>query len=247
MQLVKITLGTFLIIGILYFTAKFYSLSIGYAPYDHPLLKKQTPWIVLDCKESTCLREANSVPNFFAGLHIRFNQETKTLGVVGFEKAIEDILNENPNLSFLLSVDDNIQEIDLMLEAKVRLLKKTDNIIVTSEFDNVVGSLKRLVPQLIYGTGAGQKARLIMLDSIGLAGFPEVDGDIVLSPITQGKVKLINFSVKNEIERRKKHIIIGPLSTESAVIDAINLNPSGYLVENTNLAKKIVELLGQTR
>ena len=112
------------------------------------------------------------------------------------------------------------------------LLKKyatQSNILIHSEYDNVGKSLKKLLPQLLYGTGVGQRIRMLMLGSIGLEGVASLDGDFLVSPIKEHGVSSLSGELKNELIHRKKIFILGPLMSIHENEQAIKFGATGYL------------------
>ncbi len=142
---------------------------------------------------------------------------------------LEEFLNEFPNQPVLLWINDNIENIDLRLEPILKKYLSRSNILIHSEFDNVVKSLKKLLPELLYGTGVGQRVRMLMLGSLWLEPAASIDGDFLIAPLKEQGVNAVSLELKKEILRRQKVFILGPLNNISDNDQAVTFGATGYL------------------
>lgn len=142
---------------------------------------------------------------------------------------LEEVLNLVGPRPILLWINDNVENIDLRLEPILRKFQGKAAILIHSEFDVVTKSIKKLLPQLLYGTGVGQRIRLLMLSSLWLEPASPIDGDILVSPLKQQGVSVVSPEMQAEVERRQKVFILGPLNDARANEEALLLHPAGYL------------------
>lgn len=156
---------------------------------------------------------------------IQTSQETK----LHFYK-LEDLLALYPQTHFLLWFRDNVRDLDLIISSALKRIPNIENrIIINSEYDVVLRSLKEQLPRWVYGCGVGEKTRFLMMDSLQLIAVTSLKGDFYLSSLKQGKVNLVNPELHAELKRRYLPFILGPLETEKDVNDALRLSPEGYL------------------
>lgn len=150
---------------------------------------------------------------------------------------LSDFLDQFKSIPILLILADNIENIDLRIEPILKKYNDRANIMVHSEYDNVCSSIKKLLPQFLYGTGVGQRVRALMLGSLWLEPAAKIDGDFLIAPLKEGRVKSISKELKNEVERRQKLFILGPLDDEQKVDEAVSFGASGYLTTKPNYLK----------
>lgn len=156
----------------------------------------------------------------------------------------EQVLENFGHLPLFIWVRDNVENIDLRLEP---ILKKHQaSLLVHSEYDNVVKSIKKLIPNLLYGTGVGQRIRFLMLSSIGLEPVAAIDGDLLITPLREKSVRTASIEMKNEILRRQKIFILGPLNDIDANHQAVSFGATGYLTSYPQDLKKRLKSSAQT-
>lgn len=159
------------------------------------------------------------------------DSEVKGLDVGGGESplSLEEVLEIASHRPLLLWIYDNIENIDLRLQPLLKKHGDNSNLLIHSEYDNVVGSLKKLLPQILYGTGVGQRIRALMLGSMWLEPVATIDGDFLVSPLKERGVSSVSPELKTEIQRRQKIFILGPLNDISENDQALTFGATGYL------------------
>lgn len=174
--------------------------------------------------------------------------EMRSLDLGGGESPLplEHILEEFSQTPILIWVNDNIENIDLRLEPIFKKYPSRQNLMIHSEFDNVVKSIKKLIPDLLYGTGVGQRVRFLMLGSIGLEPATTIDGDFLIAPLKERGVNSISVAMKEELVRRQKIFILGPLNDISANNQALSFGATGYLTSYPRDLKKKLNSSPQT-
>ena len=160
--------------------------------------------------------------------------------------SLEQVLAEFPQTPLFIWVGDNTENIDLRLEPIFKKYPSRQNLMIHSEFDNVVKSIKKLIPDLIYGTGVGQRIRVLMLGSMGLETVATIDGDFLVAPLRERGVSSISVAMKTEMMRRQKIFILGPLNDISANNQALSFGATGYLTSYPRDLKKKLNSSAQT-
>lgn len=160
--------------------------------------------------------------------------------------SLEEILEEFKASPLLIWVGDNTENIDLRLEPILKKSPVRQNLMIHSEFDNVVKSIKKLIPDLLYGTGVGQRIRILMLGSMGLEPVATIDGDFLVAPLRERGVSSISDAMKAEMMRRQKIFILGPLNDISANNQAMSFGATGYLTSYPRDLKKKLNSSAQT-
>lgn len=260
MSVLRVTLAVLTLFICAFFTLRFYGLNQSYQVYDHPIMKRPTPWILAwggDCSvgpshSRKALQAAAQMNEVFlaVGVHLSKDKHFYILpdrqNLIINEMKDEDIARidlgegeaplsldqffvEFSNRPTLLWVKDNLENIDLRLEPILKKHPNPHQILIHSEYDNVVSSIKKLKSDLIYGTGVGQRIRALMLGSLFLESIATIDGDFVLAPLKERGVTPISKELINEIARRKKIVVLGPLLDKEQNEKAIKLGATGYL------------------
>ncbi len=157
---------------------------------------------------------------------------------------LEKLFEKYPDQLILLNIRENIKDLDLILSA---FIKKNNSfnienrILINSDFDVVLSSLKAQLPRWVYGTGSGDRARFLMLSSIFLNGVYEVKGDFYITKLSKDNVKLLNKTLQADLNNRFLPLIIGPLETESETKEAISFNPTAFLTSNPKLLTSMLD------
>lgn len=159
------------------------------------------------------------------------DQQVKSL-VLGDGKppmSLESVFQTFPETPLFLWIKDNAENIDLRLEPLLKRYAVRQNILIHSEYDNVVKSLKALMPEILYGTGVGQRIRMLMLSDLWLETVGAIDGDFVVSSLKEKGITVISPEMMREVARRQKIFILGPLNNPEDNKKALAFGASGYL------------------
>lgn len=279
MAVLKVTISILSLMIAAFVSLRFLGLSQKYQEYDHPLMKKPTPWVLAwggDSSEGPshgqiAIQAASNYSNTILALDIRLNKEKHfyavsqefvnknqlnilemtdhevksiDLGDGEHPLSLEEILLKFSKLPLFFWVRDNVENIDLRLEpilkkhlaqskisqtSQASQISQVSQIMIHSDYDNVLKSVKSLIPNLLYGTGVGQRVRILMLSSLWLEPIATIDGDFWVSPLKGHGVVSVPELLKQELSRRKKHLIVGPLLNPKDNDEAMLIEPSGYL------------------
>jgi hypothetical protein len=93
----------------------------------------------------------------------------------------------------------------------------------------VVKNLKKLLPEILYGTGVGQRIRMLMLGSLWLEPAASIDGDFLIAPLKEQGINSVSPELIAEIQRRQKVFIMGPINNISDNDQALTFGARGYL------------------
>lgn len=128
---------------------------------------------------------------------------------------LEKLILAFPGRRWLLSVDSNVENIDLKISqiltspAMPRDLAR--RIIIHSEFDVVAQSLKQQLPQYAFASSLAEQMRLLTFESLWILPATPMHGDLWFGPLRRGSVQMITPAIVAELRRRKKRIFLGPL------------------------------------
>lgn len=267
--LIKITLGCFIAMALVWGTLYFHGVSRRYVPFDHPLLKEQGPhvisyggdtskgpshsleaisasfsegknWLAIDIylsgdrsfyvipssiKEDWQKRKDYEIDSLDAGAFFSGPNGDYPFKEKGYKfLKLEQLVNEFPNQKYFLWIRDNTKDIDLILAAFFKKhLSLQNQVLLHSEYDNVVHSLKEQLPRWAYGVGSGEKTRFMMFDAIGLQGAANLLGDFYFTSLRSSKVKMISLSMVQELAKRGIPLFVGPVDSEEEEREAKSL------------------------
>lgn len=142
---------------------------------------------------------------------------------------LEDIMTEFPNQRFILNLVDNVPDIQFETVKLLQTLNPDKRVLIQSDTDVLLRSIKDLKPLWLYGTSHADIMRLLSFESIGLLSTTPFKGDVFISPLSLKGRSILNENVIEEMRRRKKMTILGPLTGNPDFEAARQANPDGYL------------------
>jgi hypothetical protein len=158
---------------------------------------------------------------------------------------LETVIAKYPEAKFFLWFRDNERDLDLIIASFLKRFPKLENrVLIYSEYDVVMRSLKEQLPRWVYGSADGERTRLLMFDALRLQSAATIKGDFYFTPLKSGSVKMISETIKHEIERRQLPLILGPLMNDSEVNDAVKLSPKGFITTDSSHLNKVLSELG---
>lgn len=114
-----------------------------------------------------------------------------------------------------------------------------EKVLVQSEIDVILASLKGLRPRWAFGSSVADRVRWKSFDSIGLVGAVTHTRDVFFTALNDRNGEILSDSIVAEIRKRNLFLVIGPLKTAEEVQFAKQFNPDGYLILNTDLRSQI--------
>lgn len=152
---------------------------------------------------------------------------------------LEEVFHEFPQQKMILNVVDNFQNVDEQVAALVNSQKVSDRVMIQSDAESVMKSVKEKNPLWTYGTSRGDLMRLLSFESIYLEPASPFFGDIFISPLTLHGRTLLNHNVIAEIHRRQKDVYLGPLVSKSEYDAARQENPDGFILAAPAIAESV--------
>jgi hypothetical protein len=151
----------------------------------------------------------------------------RNLDTVG--PTLKSLVETHLERPLILNVVSNVDSIDLQLDRELKDFK-LPRVLVQSESDNVMQSIKKLQPLWIYGTSSSDRVRWNMFSSLALTPAVTFTGDIFVAPLRVRNFAGINAAILTEINRRGLLLLVGPLANNDEVRQAQGFNPDIYFV-----------------
>jgi hypothetical protein len=235
MRLLGIILGTLFAVNMALASVYFWGLGRVFPKYNHPFFAEKTPWIILPLSWT---EELSKYPNTIIWLNI-FKEKNQTLSVLSENKdpgknlALSEVLNKVGNRRVIFNIISNVEDIDRQMLAFIKDSGKSEQILVQSDFDIILRAMKDQDANHPYGSSQSDRLRFntfkgMALWSNGLLPATPFKGDVYISPLKWKNISLINEQIRNELRRRQKFIILGPLTNKEEVNQAESLNPDGF-------------------
>lgn len=142
---------------------------------------------------------------------------------------LREALTPHLRRGLILNVVSNVDRVDEQIFEVLEPLKLS-TVLLQSEYDNVMSSIKLKFPLWIYGTSAADRVRWMMFSSLQLAPAATFNGDVYVTPLKVRQLDAFNATILQEIRRRGLLLVIGPLGTAAEVQQAAVFSPDGYFV-----------------
>ncbi|MEK6772611.1 MAG: hypothetical protein AABY64_01615 [Bdellovibrionota bacterium] len=146
--------------------------------------------------------------------------------------SFEEVLQKYPAQRLILNLVDNARDIHTVT---VDLLKKYNlgkNLVIHSPVEVVLKSIKNLEPLWLYGTSQAEATRLLSLNSLGVLPAATMRSDVFLIPLKIKDRQVFSESLNEELVRRKKKIMLGPLISWDEFESARKFKVDGFIFRN---------------
>lgn len=117
-------------------------------------------------------------------------------------------LNTNPKNHFILNILSNHSDIHKSIIKLIDDLGIADQIVVSSEYDVIITSIKNERPMWAYGTSLSELTRLKSFSTIGLEPALTIRGDLFFCYQHWMKRELCTANIAEEAIRRKKRVLL---------------------------------------
>lgn len=132
---------------------------------------------------------------------------------------------------WIFDIQDNAVDADKYIIEWVEANQWFDQLIIRSDVDLVVSSLKRSKPLWIYGSSLSDNTQFLTMASARLEGLPRFLRDYYFTPLTYQNRDMINSRVFDEMRKRKKKIAIGPVFSQEEKTQALLHSPDILIID----------------
>lgn len=250
MRFIALVLGIAVISAIVYFSILFWGLGrslphfenpfstmpqpMVLMPWDSKLVEIQTPgllerrvlWfhVYRDADGSLKALASNQAPSAQEEVPINTSTEGPRL-----RDAVARWVNLNPQPGFVFQIHSNVDGIQNQFVDELKGLD-LKRVLVQSEFDNVMQTIKVFQPMWAYGTSASDRVRWMNFAALGLAPAVTSRNDIYVTPLKIRNIPALSRGIVDELRRREDLLWIGPLMTHAEVEQARQDQANGYFV-----------------
>jgi glycerophosphoryl diester phosphodiesterase len=156
---------------------------------------------------------------------------------------LREFMLRYPERRLVLNFMDYVPGLDDRIAALAEPLRAADRILFQSDIDGLTKDLRDKQPMWIYGPSQPQVARLLMLNSIGLASAASLRADAYVTPPRQAprrgagrgagarEAPLIDDSLLAELKRRQIPVLAGPVRDEAEAQELARRGVAAVLAE----------------
>lgn len=254
MKLFAIITGCIIVLLMSLASIHYYGLGQHYRPLEHRFYLPKTPWIITGWEQSF-FSEKNPDLILLATVYRTNNGSylvapTREKSMKSSEREQEpspsrpllsDFLKQYSKQRLVLKLVDNTDNIDREVGALLKEEAQTERILVQSDYNLVLESLKKIQPLMLFGATPSDIMRFKSFQSMGILTAVPFKGDIYFAPLKLKKKKTLTAEMKAELQRRFKKIVLGPLANSEEIKTAIALGADGFYVENPEEALALLK------
>lgn len=154
---------------------------------------------------------------------------------------LEDVLREFPRQRVIINLVDNVTDAPSALVKALETGSPDQRILVQSETDVLIKSVKEQKPQWLYGSSIADLMRLMSLESVGILSACPFRGDVLIAPMKVSGRDAFTAGVIDEIHRRKKEVFLGPLEDGSEYDAARQHSPDAFILSSLELFHALLD------
>jgi hypothetical protein len=156
-------------------------------------------------------------------------------------RELKAVLTKYPDQRFILNVLDNVEDVHILLTDSLKGLSGEKRFLLQSNYNVVMTSIKEIEPFWLYGCSQADLMRFMTFESMWILPSITFKGDVFISPFKLVNREAFNEDILQEVRRRKKKIVLGPLLSKAEFDDASRLKADGLVIE------KLSDFLAWTR
>lgn len=249
MRIIIITLATLFVFFMSFLTVKFWGKGQSYTDYKHVMLQQQsTPIEFIKPGYAKLMEVIESDKNIYLDVTVTFDQRLvvpkrkwqtteKPVRLFNYDEVkndvilVADIREPLRQKKIIFNLAENAQAIHetFMHEMKQIGFEKGENFIVTSQFEAPVKALKEIAPALVYGSTQPEILKIVAMQSMHVLEAATIRADIIIHPLKIRNQDFFNDEIVQEMKRRYKKIIIGPVNIEE-LTEAQRLQPFAIII-----------------
>ncbi len=204
-------------VGMALLTTRFWGLSQAYVEFQTHFFD-DLPFLVMSWDDL----KAASASHLWADLvqtkdknlyFIPFKEAQKKKNFQWLDRAPQgvgggEILEKYKNKKWILNIKTNSNEIDLQVAKLLENSAWDHRVLLVSDYDNILQSVKKLKPQLLFGSTISDKMRLRTFQSMGILPATPFKADVYVGEIWREKIEILDIEIFNELRRRKKQLLL---------------------------------------
>lgn len=242
MRLVLIIAGTFLVGGALLLVVRFWGLAQPLKTYQSEFLNYQGVAFILPLtQEDVATQSWKNLISSAGPRTLIFQTELRSEDGKNVEVGkFQALVNETRPHRLILKVEANEGNIDLRVSELIQP-QDEERIMIQSEVDVILRSIKNLRPRLIFGSSRADETRFYFFNELFILPATPFRGDILWLSLSPRQGLLPEPSMVNEVHRRRKKVFVGPVSDAKSYSEALNLGPDAISFSSLEFAKEMMQ------
>lgn len=249
LRFISLIIGSFLALFMILASARFWGQGQTYLPYENRFYTGAKPWVVVPWEQSFFLEKK---PDLILWANVYQAGEDQILVAPSAETRdvsqqrdvvssparppLADLIAKFPQSRFILNILDNKENIHQRIFKVLEKEANSERFLIQSDYNVVLTSIKSLLPRLVYGSTQADLMRFKSFQGMWILPATPFKGDAFITPLHYKERETINQEIKEELERRHKPLILGPLHNEDDVKQALSLGSEGLYVEKPEWA-----------
>lgn len=144
--------------------------------------------------------------------------------------SLEELLKENKDRFFILNINENVENIHLKVADLISSLRMSKQVLIQSDYKNIIYSLRERVPTAAYGSSLADLTKLKVYQSLWILPAATMNGDALIVPLYKSKRRILDQELVDEIHRRGKKVIVAPLVDASEIDEIKKMGVDGWIV-----------------
>ena len=242
MRVIYITAGALFTVLFILLAVRMNGLSKNYEMYPNQFYENKTPWVIRPWNKLPSVVDSSLVIWVDIGLDsagvlkaLPWEKRTaKSKDTVEGAIDLAELLQRHPENRWILSINQNEMDIDRKIAAFDHS-KLEGKILIQSDVDVILRSIKELKPRWSYGSSSADRLRFRMFESAWILPATPFKRDVYVGPISWRKIQTITPAIVTELKRRHLKVILGPLSSQEEVKLALSLGADGIVIPDPAL------------
>lgn len=243
MRLLALITGTVFMAIMAFSAARIWADGQVYTPYKTEFFQKEGELIILPWEQNYLLEKKADLilwvdvyrsdkGEILAKPWLDYGKRKQDLPQEASESrpVLKDLLLKFPKTRWIINCDDNVHDIQLGLAKVIEEAQMGQNVLIQSNYNTIMESMKELLPLAVYGSSIADITRLKTFQAMWLLPAAPFKGDVMMTPLQYLKRDTVNSEIVFEMKRRFKKVILGPLRTAEEVRAAQEMKPDGLFL-----------------
>lgn len=253
-RFILLIFGSFFTLAVVLLSTRLWGQGQQYLPYENRFFTAERPWVAVPWEQAFFLEKKPDLilwANVYQAsedlllvapsAEVRDVSQRREIVSSPARPALADLLARFPKSRFILNIIENKENIH---ERVVKLIEKdaaSERYLIQSDYNVVINSIKKLLPRLVYGSTPADLMRFKSFQGMWILPATPFKGDVFITPLVYRGRDTINQEIKEELARRQKPVILGPLKSEDDVKQALSLGADGIYVERPEWALRWID------
>lgn len=234
MKLIALSLAALVATVMIFATIRFWGLGQPVTVYDSDFWKldgatNSIPSLILNAKTPADLE--NPQVQFIA---LDVTERDSSLWCFD-NLSLTEVLKKYPQKHFFLNLKTNVSDVHEKAAAAIDEAQADKRVAIASEYDIILTALHKMKPTLIYGTSQSDLMKLAVYSDLLIAPATPMHADFAYLPLKHRNQDVLDESMIKELRRRKMHIFIYGIHSESDWTKALALKADGYVTDDMSL------------